>query len=483
MSAANIQQFNTLDSVVGQKYQIFNEYKAFYTNPDIRKDMIIRGDMPSILALQLDLSRQITGGAGYRMVSTRRFLSQEISSNKNPYRFVTEAAGGAGAAGAPVTVVVKSPYSAAGNYTVPVAGHSAVANVLGKPTVVYISSVTTTTPNAYEVVLQPINGEALDLTGGEYTWQYNTRIQYTQSCSSTIQTEEFLHNAPMVVEGYIQKYEKGNHICEDDLDSYGYDFVPKQASYFDPLTAKEVNTFCLAESAMKQVRDEMIYGDIHDFLFAERDNVSGRSFDGVFATARKRGKFNMPINTTNKDSVIASLKVIAKTYLREGIKDIILWCDQDMMINLNKILAEIPGYNNFHAKVWGVTGDRKIDWYDFSGINNFLGLGFNIQLKELDGWEMLSYTDVMSNFALIQPMTWFMDSMGRRVPPMEIVKLDSCSGLQYATQNGDNGASLWYDDARQRGERKLKIYAKNSFGLEIHGAQFLGILSGSGKCY
>ena len=111
-----------------------------------------------------------------------------------------------------------------------------------------------------------------------------------------------------------------------------------------------------------------------------------------------------------------------------------------------------------------------------------MGIGVNFHVKVLDGWEQLSFTDIYYNFAVIMPMTTYRDAMGNRVPPMEIVKLDKCDGFQMMTQNSAS-ASIWYDDARIRGERKVNVYAKNSFGVEFHGAQFLGILSGGGKCF
>lgn len=482
MSTTNIQKFSTLDKI-NQKYPIYNEYRAFYTNPDIRQDMITRNGMPSILGLALDMGRAVMGGTGYRTVRTRRFLSQEITSNKNPYRFTTEAANAAGAAGAAVTVKIKAPYTADGEFTVPVVGHTATTSVKGKPTLVYITNVVDNGADDIDVTFTPINNEVLDLTGGEYTWQYNTRVQYTKSCTSTIQKEAFLVNAPKVVEGYVQKYELGGFACEDDLDQYAYDFAPEDASFYDPLIGAEVNTFCLAPAIMNQVRDKMIFGDYQDFLFCERDNVSDRGFDGLFTAARKRGKFNMPINLSSTTSTIASLTTLAKIYLNEGIKGITIWGDREFIIRMNTILAKIPGYNNFHAKVWGFSQDGMLDWYKFNGISNFLGMNFSIQLQELDGWEQLNYTDIMENFGFVMPMQSFTDSAGRRVPPVEIVKLDNCTGIQFATENSATGASLWYDDTRQRGGRTLDVYAKNSFGLDVHGAEYMGFLSAGNKCY
>lgn len=483
MSQSNIQKYNT-DTLINQKYPLFNEYKSLLTRPDIRKNAVIRGDMPSLMALAIDLREKMTpDGSGVRYVKTKEFLSQEISSNKNPYRFTTAPASAAGAPGAAVTVTITSPYSNGGTWAVPVAKHSAVTSVRGRQTTVYITAVTTSGgAGQYTVTLQPINGEVLDLTGGSYTWQYNPRIQYTESCTSTIQTEAMLFDAPMVIRGNLQKYENGKHLCEDDLDNYAYDFIPEQSQIFDPMTKQMVNAWCMKPYVMEQIRNEMLFGDFQDMLFAERDNVTNRSFDGLFATTLKRGKFNMPINTKSKDSTLASLKKIAKIYKNEGIKDIVLWCDQEMYINLNYVFAQIPGDNNFNLPIWRGSAGDMIDWYNFKGISNFLGIGVNFHVKVLDGWEQLNMTDVYYNFAIMMPITSYRDSMGNRVPPMEIVKLEKCDGFQMPAENSA-GASIWYDDARIRGERKVKIYAKNSFGVEFHGAQYLGILNGSGKCF
>lgn len=480
MSQSNIQKYNMID-LVDMKYLIFNEYQTMYTRPDIRKDAVIRNNMPTILALAMDLRENLAqGGGAVRYVKTKEFLSQEVSTSKNVYRFKT-ASVASGTAGNPVTTTVVSPYSGNGSWTVPVVGHSCVTNIGGRQVTAYITDVTESANN-YSIELTPINGETIDLSGGDYTWQYNPRIQYTESCSSTIQTEGMLYDAPMVIKGNLQKYEAGKHICEDDLDNYAYDFIPEQATIIDPLTNQQVNTWCMKPFVMDAIRNDMLFGDLTDFLFAERDNVSNRSFDGLFATALKRGKMNMPINTTSKDSTLATLKYIAKVYKNDGITDIMLWCDQEMYINLNRVFSEIPGNNNFNLPIWRGSASGDIDWYNFTGVKNFLGIGVNFHVKVLDGWEQMSFTDVYYNFAVIMPMMSFRDSNGNRVPPMEIVKLEKCDGFQYTTENSAS-ASIWYDDARLRGERKVKVYAKNSFGVEFHGAQFLGILSGGGRCF
>lgn len=481
MSQSNIQQYNTIE-LIDQKYPLFNEYASIYLKPDTRKEWVIRSKMPSIMALAIDLRERIaSGGGGFRYVKTKEFLSQEISTTKNPNRFVS---GAANAAGNVVTVTVSSPYSGSGAWSVPVVNHYAKANIGGSMKTALITDVTPTA-SAYELELTFINGESVDMTSAvasSYNWQYNPRVSYTESCSSSIQTEAMLFDAPMVIKGNLQKYEAGQHICEDDLDNYAYNFIPDQPMYVDPLTNRTVNTWCMKEAVMEQISSKMIMGDFQDFLFSERDNVSQKGFDGLFPTTLKRGKMNMPINTKSKPSTLSTLKTIAKIYRNDGITDIALWCDLEMYMNLNQIFAEIPGNNNFNLPIWSGSAQGDINWYGFTGVKNIFGTGVNFHLKMLDGWEQMSLTDLYYNFAIIQPVVSYTTTDGQRVPMMEMVKLEKCDGFQMTTQNSAN-ASIWYDDTRLRGQRKVNVYAKSSLGVEFHGAQFMGILNGGSRCF
>ena len=478
---SNINQYNT-EELLLQKYPIFNEYASLLLKPDIRKDAVIRSGIPAPLALAMDLrERWASGGGAFRYVKTKEFLSQEISTTKNPFRFVS---GAASAAGNTVTVTVKSPYSQSGSWSVPVVGHAAITSIGGSQKTAFITDVTATS-GAYEVELQFINGEVVDMTtavASSYNWQYNPRISYVESCDSRIQTEASLFDAPNIIKGTLQKYETGKHLCEDDLDNYGYDFIPERAQYFDPLTNKYVDTWCLRPAIMEQISSAMIMGDFQDFLFSERDNVSKRGFDGLFPTVLKRGKMNMSINMKSKDSTLSTLKRIAKIYRNDGIKDIALWCDLEFYMNVNQIMAEIPGNDNFNLPIWSGSAQGDIDWYNFKAVKNIFGTGVNFHFHLLDGWEQLGLTDLYYNFAIMQPIMSYMTQDGQRVPMMEIVKLEKCDGFQMATQNSA-GASIWYDDTRLRGERKVNVYAKSSFGAEFHGAQFMGIVNGGSRCF
>ncbi len=482
MSELNPKMFNTLELVAG-KYPLQNEYASFYERPDIRESVIKRNGMHSMLGLMIDLRDTVIGdGSGVRYVKTPSFLSQEITNVKNPFRFRTKKANASGTAGNPITIEIISPYNASGRYTVPVKGHQATTSIKGKQTTVYITNVNTTANGAFIATMQPINGETLDLTGGEYNWQYNTRIQYDKSCTSSIQTEGFVTTAPMVIEGHLQQYELGKHICDTEITNYGTEFIPKQAEYFDELTNQMVRTWCLKDAKMQQIKNEMLWGDLSDMLFGERDNVSKKGFDGWFATARKRGKMNLTINANNPTKVIDTLKYIAKVYKNEGITDVVMWEDQEMAMNVNAALAGLPGYNNFNLPIWSGSAQGNINWYDFKGITNFMGMGVNFQFKSIEGWEQLNMTDLYQNFMLPMPMISFSNSNGDRVPSVELVKLDYCDGFTTLPTNSPD-ASIWYDDTRVRGERMVNVYAKNSLGVEFHDAPFMGVISGGRKCF
>jgi hypothetical protein len=82
------------------------------------------------------------------------------------------------------------------------------------------------------------------------------------------------------------------------------------------------------------------------------------------------------------------------------------------------------------------------------------------------------------------PSTPFKDEMGQYVPPVEIVKLEKCTGLEISNTNNRWNNSLWYSTTDlDNGGRQLKVFARTSFGVQIYGAKYMGILSGGGVCY
>lgn len=475
---------STLD-LINQKYPLFSAYKAFYDMPDIREGIISRREMPSILGFILDMRRKLVNdGSTYRKSRTRKFLSQEVGTVRNTHQFRTTAyAGTTVTTSTPVNFTVASPYGPNGTYTIPVLNHIVVTRILGRQVTGIITNVTATA-GAYVIQVTPINGGVIGVANGQIlNWMYNPRVSYTKSCTSQIQTEIFQETAPNIIRGNIQKYEIGTLICKDELDSYRYETAPKTAQLFNQMTGKFVDTFCLLPAKMKQLQDIMLYADVFDLLFSEYDGLNDKGFDGLFPTALKRGMFNMPINCTDVASFLATCEVIMLTLKNEGIMKAVIWCDQEMMINVNKMLSLVPSASTFGLPIFTGSNQEPIQWYNFRGIRDFLGIrGLDIQFEVIEGWEIAGLNSVYFNFGLVMPVTTFQDSMGQAVPPVEIVKLDKCTGLNIGALNNSMDNSLWYDTTQlENGKRQLNIFTEGTFGVQIYGAKFMGILSGNGQ--
>jgi hypothetical protein len=482
----NNQALNTLD-LIYSKYPLHNAYKDLYDTPDIRGEMVVQRKVPSILAWILDMRRKLVkDGSSYATVRTRKFLSQEIDTVRNPNLFKT-LVGAAGTAGNAVSATIKSPYGNGGVYTVPVQNHLCTTRIKGEQVTALITNVTTGTAGAYVATLEPINGGAIDLSVGELQWLYNPRVQYTKSCTSSIQTEGFVETAPNIIRGNIQEYETGKHICQDELTNYRYETSPTKAQLFDQLRGEMVDTFCLLPTVMDKIRDEMIYADVVDLLFGEYNGVEDKGWDGLFTTAKKRGTFNYQIDVTDVASFLATVEIIMLRLKNEGIMKAVVFCDQEFMINVNKILAQLPNgqVTNFGLPIFVGSNQEPITWYNFTGIKNFLGIsGLDIQFEVIEGWEQAGFTSLYQNFGLVIPSVPFMDNMGQTVPPVEIVKLKHCTGLNVSKTNDMWNNDLWYSTVDlDNGGRKLNVFSRTSFGVQIYGAKYMGILSGGGQCY
>ncbi len=481
MAQAN-QQLNTLE-LISQNKALFNPYKDVYDRPDTMSGLIVERKIPSLMGYIMNFRRKLIGdNQGYSTVKTRKFLSMEINTVKNPNRFTTVGGGTNGAPGATVNATIKAPYGINGNKTVPLAKHMALADINGETVHAYIKSVTTTTAGAYVLELTPINGGSIDLSGGDINWLYNPRISYDNSCSSSIQTEAFQFLAPDIVRGNIQEFETGNFICQNDLTHYGLETSPEKLQVFDQLTGKMVDTYCMLPAVQEMISNKMIYADVLDLLFKKYDGVNDRDFDGLFETATQRGSFNMQLNTRNVSAFISTIEVVMLNLKIQGCMEATVFCDQEMMSNVNRMLAQIPATSQFGLPIF--EGDNKgvIDWYSFKGIKGVAGVkGLNIQFEVIEGWEQADFTDVKQNFGILVPSMSFRDQFGNAKPPIEIVKLASCTGLKASGENNMWNNDMWYSTVDlTNGGRKLNVFARTSFGVRFWGAKFMGIFRGEG---
>lgn len=463
----SIQNYS-LGTCINQGYALYNRYADVFLNPDVRKEVVQRANLPNFLMYIYELRRQMLN-SGERIVTTRKYLWEEVNDASNPYNFQIKAMNAVGQAGAKVTATIKKPFSAEG-YTSPQTGYTATTTVNGTFVEVQVGTV-----SGDKIDLHPINGQTLDFTGKDYIFAFNPTVTYQKSCSGTISKFGLAQSQPEIGTGVIQAYEKGICICQDALTHYGYDEIPDKMQMQDPLTGQFVDTFCLPSFVMDNIAKEMFYGQFYEMMFGQYNHMTDTGIQGLLPTIQSRGGFNMPIKASDPSSLFASLKYLVNFYKKKGIRKFTLWCDSIMYTNIIESIAKHVGKNNFGLPVWQGS-QEELNWYNFKSINQIFGLDVDIRINTLNGWEEMGYDGMLRSFAILLPDTPYTTSTGVKVPQLELVKLKGCDGYQVGQKNGA-GVSVWYDDTRQRGGRTFDVYARNEFGLDIHGVKFMGLLT------
>lgn len=484
-NGAPIANLNTAQVISG-KFPLYSELRDFRLQPDIRGEAVIRGEMPVLTSVIMDIQRKIMPGAGngYTLKKTRSYYWEEINNNSMPWAFTTSDTSNKTVNAAGTVITVSNPYSSTGAYSLPMANHRAIANVNGTLYTVLVTAISESVNGAHTVTLASVNGESFTITANTVVkWKYDPLVTYTKTCTVDMAVEYFAQTAPTIYKGNIQKFEKAYGICDDDITNYNFDLVPKTMQIWDPMTNGYINTWCLPEARANQIRNEVLFAEQYNLLWGNYDMVTDEGVDGWFATAQKKGQFNMNINMKDEKSFLASMKIIAKEYTRAGIKSAMVFGDQDFCANFSDLMSKTVGFNNFNLPVFkGMAfGGGDLTWYNFAGIKDMFGWGFDLQVVPLTGWEQMGYSDLRSNFGAIMPVSRFKTSSGVSVPAIEMSKLDYCDGTAFGAQNG-KGNALWYDDARERLGRQLRIAVNDSYGFDFHGAQFFGILSGGTTC-
>lgn len=477
--ACAIQNY-TVEDCMSQGFPIYNQYADIFLRPDLRQSALKRGNLPNFLLYIYDFKRSLLGGGmtgGERIVKTRRYMWEEMNFHNNPYMFTIEAMNSAGTAGNPVTATIIRPLGPEGQ-TSPAVGYTAFTGSGEGITQVRITDLTDD-----QIELTPINGQALDFTGRNYTFTFDPNYVYDGTCENPIPTTGWEQSQMQVGTGMIQMYENGKCICDNALTHYGYDFIPDKMQMQDPLTGNMLDTWCLPPAVQDKITGDMFYGQFIQMLFGQVDMTQDAGINGLIPTILNQGGYNMPINVQDPNSVVATLKVIAMEYYRLNIKSFDLWCDIKMYTNLNRALAGLIGSNNFCLPIWNGHAEDPghIEWYGFKTLGNLLGMDIDVRINVIQGYEQMQLNEIYQDFAILMPNTPYMTMDGTKVAPIEITRLAGCEAWQIGAKNRE-GSRLWYYDFRQQGGRTLNIYARNEFGMDIHGLPFMGILTGN-QCY
>jgi hypothetical protein len=409
-------------------------------------------------------------GADKRVVKSNPFYWAEICGDFVITTTVKKSQDEVPSAGDSVTLLIDaSSHSANGNFSLPKSGYRAYIKEL-KGQGVDIISVSKSISGQHSVELKPLNNEVLDMTKfPQYTLLVDTLRMYQKGDTQCIQTEGFVQNPPALRKGYVQKFEKGYCIHEDELDGYAYNVEFKIHKGIDPLTGKKIEYWNLPAVTNKLLTDWTDNRNINT-MFGVRNDIDQTGFNGLITTAESEGMFSRAYDPSTGVSLKTHLMNMIKTLRKtQGCTEYMLLHDFNFGMDWSESIAELiksSGQSlNFSLFGNGGGGVMNFQHYQFK---DFEAFGYKFKTYQIDMFDAQRYGAFLSNFALLMPSCKFKDTEGKTVPPVTYVNI---MGSEEAAQG-----KIWSYDSKDKGCRTLNVYAKDSYGLEIHCASKLGVM-------
>lgn len=436
------------------------------SNPDLRDGIVMCFDRSGLEGLFAQL--QAVTKSDKRWVKTNPYYWTEKCQDENITTTVARAAT-VPAAGVAVTVNVdKSSHTRGGQFSLPMANRRGYIKELnGKG--VNVTAVGRTTPGAHTVTLEPLNNEVLDLTKlPYYTILIDPLRLYKKGDTQCIATEGWTSEQPMLRKGYLQKFEKGYAIHDDEITGYAFDREFKLARGTDPLTGQIMEYYNIPHMTNKALADYMDSKNINT-LHGIRDDVKQEGFDGIFTTARTQGAFSRYYDPNDGVSLKTNLFNMMKSLRKvNGPKEWMFIYDFGFNMDWSEAIAALvkatvstQSYMLFGP---GGEGSRNFTWYDF---NDFTAYGYKFRGYMVDAFDSQRYGNFNENFALLMPATTYTDSNGNTVAPVTYVN------IRAAEDSPEK--KIWVDDTRERGCRFVNMFIQDTYGMEIHCASKLGI--------
>jgi hypothetical protein len=433
------------------------------SGPDGRASIIMpyAEKTPEALLSQM----QAAWGAENRTVRSNQFYWLEYDSYDTLSFVIDKSLVAVPAAGNPVTCNFNSlSKSMVGGYVKPLASYYAWIKENNRQQVI-ISAVN----GSSTVTLQPINGETLNLTQySRYTIIIDPLRRYTAGDTNQITREGMVLNPPTMYKSFVQKYEKGFSINQDEIDNYVYDRDFKVIKGLN--TRGEAVEFFYLPAINSQIEAFLTDNKNLNTLFGVRDNPNSKNFDGIIPTAEKFGMFNSGYDIYTNVSMKAILFGMIKTLRRiNGCTDYMLSHDFNFSMDWSENLGELikAANQSYKYELFGTggVGARDFSYYSFQ---NFEAFGYKFTPYMLDIFDHRRYANILEYFALMMPLTKFKDQYGNTVPFITYVALQ---GAEPAKVN-----NIWLDDARKRGLRTYDIYCQTTWGFECHRPTSMGIL-------
>lgn len=409
---------------------------------------------------------QACWGSENRTVPAREFYWLEYDSYDTLTFVVDKSGSSVPAGGQPVTVSIDFlSRSTQGNYTKPIEGYYAWIKENNRQKVL----ITAVNKAADTVVLQPINGEVLDLTKyGRYTIIIDPLRHYTLGDTNPIQPEGLVLNPPTMYKSFAQKFEKRFSVNQDEIDNYVYDRDFKVLKGLN--TRGDVVEFFYIPALNGQIEAFIRDNKNLNTLFGRRDFGNQKGFEGIVPTAEAFGMFNAGYDIFTNVSLKQILWGMIKTLRRVNgcneymlCHDFLFWMDWSEQIG-DLITASKQSYK-YALFGDGGTGMRDFSYYSFQAFDAF---GYKFTPYMLDVFDHRRYGNILEYFSVMMPLAKFKDQQGNMVPFLTYCYLE---GAEPAKVD-----SIWSYDFRKQFQRTLDIGVQTTWGQEIHAPTRLGIL-------
>jgi hypothetical protein len=461
------------DPINGQQAAaLYDPLKQAALVPDLRKG---ENGMPSITlpysdtgfeGLLSQLQAEVCGTAS-RTVKSSEFYWAELDQWESMAFSI--AGGGSTTPGTSVaTTISRFSQSQNGAFVKPIEGYNAILKEANRQ-LVRIGAVTKVSNGVWNITIEGINGETIDLTSkSKWTLILMPLRPYVKGDTNPIQGRGFAYNPPILYKSYITKWEDKIEIHEDEIDHYVYNREWKFMKGMDRFG--RMIDYIYMPAITDQFTKNWAANRSLATLFNKRDYVRGQGFDGMIPSIEKYGMFNMSYSSLLSESfrdllfsMIKNIRKVNGSPLYMLLHDFNFGLDWSNAMNaLVKALDAGDRYKSFGD---GVVGERTLEYFMFT---DFSYNNYRFQAKQIDMFDSYRFGNVLEYFAMLLPGTRLKDSDGNTVPIVTYVDLE---GAEPAKRK-----YMWFDDARVRGERTLNGFIKDSFGIEIHAPQRCGLI-------
>lgn len=435
--------------------------------PNLRHDTILCYKDTSVEGLFSQIQAAI--GADNRVVTTNPFYWTE-KCNDVQVTFNVGPAAAPSAPGGQVTVpLTGNSMSINGQFSSPKADRRVYFKELDGQAA-NIVSVDRSIAGAQTVTLQAINNEVLDLTKFPiYTALMDPLRMHVKCDTNCIQTNGLLYPPPYLRKAYVQKFENGYCVTDDELDGYAYEVDFYVIKGIDPLTGKAVENYCIPQIMNQQLADWTDSRIINTF-WGRRDDTTQTGFDGLITTARAAGMYNRFYDPASEVSLrqilMGMIRNLRKT---NGCNEYMLLHDMGFAIDWSDAIAAMvksAGQNlNFSLFGKGGGGTMNFDWFEFK---DFSAFGYKFRTYMIDAFDSWRYGNFQTNFALMMPACKYRDTGGHWVPPVTYVTMEGCEPAKVK--------HVFAYDFRVQGCRNYDVFLKDEWGMEIHCPSRLGLL-------